>query len=788
MRKLTTCRMCASPIATAVAILATNILPIHADDAVLPNTKPLVGKSDIADQLVAGADTFLLKQLEASIESRGKFWKRDLSSADAYNKSIEPNRERLKFILGVRDSRIAFDSPELVGTISRPARVASADNYDVIAIRWPAFGNVHGEGLLLEPKNGKPIANVVVIPDCGQSPEQCATLLPGVTIDSQYARRLAASGCRVVLPRLINRDERSKGITNREWIYRSAFELGRGMIGYELQKILAIVDWFDQSSGGARRIGVIGWSEGGLLALYAGAIDPRIDCVCVSGYFDSRQRIWQEPIDRNIFGLLNEFGDAELASMIAPRRLIIEAARVREEAFSGGNGAPGRVLTPNLTSVRAEVARAQTLVQGLRVPHSIELQVSGDDGRGPSATTNTLATFLGTLAPNQTLESKDGLHSAPTPPNAAERHARQLDELDRHNQFLLRESQYVRKAWFWDRLKYDSLQSYEASIEPFRKYFADEVIGRFDIKPLPANARTRRIDANDRWTRYEVVLDVFPDVFAYGLLTLPRDIKSGETRPVVVCQHGLEGRPQDTIGEPSYAYYKAFSTKLAEQGFITFAPQNLYIFRDRFRTLQRKANPLKKTLFSAIVPQHQQIVNWLGSLPQVDPKRIAFYGLSYGGKTAMRVPPLVKGYSLSICSGDFNEWVDKNASTRNPRSYMHTPEYEIFEFNLGETFNYAEMAALIAPRPFMVERGHLDQVADDETVAWEYSKVRRLYDAGLKLPQNTEIEWFVGPHTINGKGTVEFLRRHLNWPTNKERRVSFSTFGDDPVTSISTRK
>ena len=30
-----------------------------------------------------------------------------------------------------------------------------------------------------------------------------------------------------------------------------------------------------------------------------------------------------------------------------------------------------------------------------------------------------------------------------------------------------------------------------------------------------------------------------------------------------------------------------------------------------FRTLQRKANPLGKTLFSIIGPQHRQIVSWL---------------------------------------------------------------------------------------------------------------------------------------------------------------------------------
>ncbi len=89
-------------------------------------------------------------------------------------------------------------------------------------------------------------------------------------------------------------------------------------------------------------------------------------------------------------------------------------------------------------------------------------------------------------------------------------------------------------------------------------------------------------------------------------MTVPKDIKQGERRPVVVCQHGLEGRPQDTVGEPGFKYYDAFATRLAERGFITFAPQNLYIFGDRFRTLQRKANPLKLTLFSLITVQHQR--------------------------------------------------------------------------------------------------------------------------------------------------------------------------------------
>jgi hypothetical protein len=220
-----------------------------------------------------------------------------------------------------------------------------------------------------------------------------------------------------------------------------------------------------------------------------------------------------------------------------------------------------------------------------------------------------------------------------------------------------------------------------------------------------------------------------------------------------------------------FQYYSAFAHELANRGFITYAPQNPYRGQDRFRTLQRKSNPLKRSLFTYIIPQHERTLEWLAGLPNVDPQRIAFYGLSYGGKTAVRVPPMVSKYCLSICSADYNEWVVKNTTVEDRYSYVFTPEYEIFEWNMGHLANYSELASLMTPRPFMVERGHNDGVAPDEWVAWEYSKVRRHY-AFVGLPDKTEIEFFNGPHKINGVGTYDFLHRHLNWPKRPAAAVS----------------
>ena len=288
-------------------------------------------------------------------------------------------------------------------------------------------------------------------------------------------------------------------------------------------------------------------------------------------------------------------------------------------------------------------------------------------------------------------------------------------------------------------------------------------MGRFDEPMLPFNARTRKVAETGKWTAYDVVLDVFQDLFAWGVLVLPKDLKPGERRPVVVCQHGRNGLPRDTLDAGNTAYNN-FAGALAERGFITFAPHNLYRGEDRYRWLSRKANTVKATLFSFIIAQHDQILRWLATLPNVDGDRIAFYGLSYGGETAVRVPAILEKYCLSICSGDFNQWTHKVAATDQPFSFMRTIEWEMPYWNLGHTFDYAEMTYLMVPRPFMVERGHLDRVGTDSWVAHEYAKTRWLY-AQLGLADRTEIEFFQGGHSINGEGTFDFLGKHLNWPT-----------------------
>lgn len=707
---------------------------------ILPGTQPLTATGDLSAQMVAGIDRFLMRETKEAIPKRGL-----------------ADRERLREIIGAVDKRQEVRALELVGTTEQPAKLAEHKIFNVSAVRWPVFEGVHGEGLLLQPKN--PVAGVIAIPDADQSPEQLA---------EGWAKRLAESGCVVIIPTLVDRQDAFSGnaaikrFTNqphREWIYRQAYQMGRHIIGYEVQKVLAAVDWLASQN---LKPGVVGYAEGGLIAFYAAAIDARIASTLVSGYFDSRQKLWSEPIYRNLFGLLASLGDAEIATLIAPRKLIIEYSEAPTiegppKPRDGRSGAaPGSWRTPEQGSVEAEFKRAQKLAPASA--RSMEL-VHGNEGApvGPGSDYALKAFLEGlgvSLASANVTFRLGGVQ-------ATNRQQRQVRELEQFTQRLLRESESVREQFFWTPVKNG------ASLERYKKIFWEEVIGRFPDPTVPANARARQICEKPKWLGYEVMLDVFPDVFAWGYLLVPKGMGPDEKRPVIVCQHGLEGLPEDVVNEDpksrAYGPYRGYAARLADLGFVVYAPHNPYRGRDDFRVLQRKANPLGKSLFSIIIAQHQRALEWLAQLPFVDRERMGFYGLSYGGKTAMRVPAVLTNYCLSICSADFNEWIKKNVTVDSPYSYMFTIEYEMPEFNLGQTFNYAEMAALIAPRPFMVERGHHDGVAPDEWVAYEYAKVRRHYTR-LGLNDKTEIEFFDGPHAINGVGTFRFLQQHLAFP------------------------
>lgn len=728
----------------------------------LPSHSPLQGDfHELHKRSAKDMQAFLRRWSDTARSNRASRWQLRFNSAEAYQASADSKRRRLAEILGVADAREAFDGFEMVATTTRTSLVAQARGYQVQAVRWPVLDGVQGEGLLFEPRTA-PRGSIVVIPDSAWSPEMFGGLQTGLTRSAHMPRLLVEAGFRVLVPVLLDRQARfsvtedgwgktkplSTKIPHREIVQRMAYELGRTVTGFEVQKVLAAVDQFVRQAPGLP-IAVAGVGEGGRVALYSAALDTRIQSAWIKGTFGPREGLWEEPLDRNTWSLLPDFSDAQTAWLIAPRSLIVDDTPAPE--YRGvppspnptpGIAAPGSIRSPQPSDVSAEFARAREVYGKLDA--SAKARLLHED--------TALAGFLGTLGLNA-VPSKLG--EVTMEPNAVvddqTRMQRQFHQMVEHCQRLLRRAEFRRRE-FWAQPG--------RTAKDRRETLWNDIIGRLPdpSAAMPFSARLRYDEP--AWKGYEVELPVWEGVSVYGVLLVPKKMTPGERRPVVVAQHGLRGTPDQIVNPRTDSVYHHFGGQLADQGYVVFAPYGPHDGSEDFRVLTRMTNPLGLTIYSIITGQHQRILEWLGTLPFVDRSRIGLYGLSFGGKTAMRVPALLDGYAASICSGDFNDWILKNASSVYRTSTVYTHSWEIPEFNIASSFNYGEMTFLIAPRPFMVERGHHDTVAMDEWVASEYAKVRRHY-VGLGIGDRTAIEFFDGPHAIHGKGTFEFLARHL---------------------------
>jgi len=488
----------------------------------LPDTAPLIGKDELDVKMMDGLHRFIENKIDHSLERRAHHWKRDGSSAAAYETSIRPNRERFQKILGLVDERVPVRI-ERFGTEDAPALVAETRSYTISQVRWPVLDGISGEGLLLEPK-AEPVASVIALPDADQTPEQLAGLAAGVKQDSQFARRLVENGFRVVVPVLVDRSDRWSGNADiawtnqphREWIYRQAYHMGRHIIGYEVQKILAVVDWLKRRAGSKGKIGVAGYGEGGLLAFYAAAVDPRIDACLISGYFDSRQQTWKEPIYRNVWGLLREFGDAEIATLITPRGLIVEHSEAPDvkgppavRPGRRGGAAVGAIRTPDFSSVQAEFRRIETLL-----PNGLQRRrlIAGKDGQPIAAgSPQALQQFAALLGIKSDMKRSNELPSDRRKHfDAAERQHRQVQELERHVQRLVRAADHTRERFFslHTAVGPRALDLFMERTPRYRNHLWTEVLGKFDDPLLPPKPRSRKIYDREKWVGYEVVLDV----------------------------------------------------------------------------------------------------------------------------------------------------------------------------------------------------------------------------------------------------------------------------------------
>ncbi len=758
----------------------------------------------IRQRIVDQIEAYLHAHTARLAQQRQRHWNRDISSADAYAASVRNNRERLRRLVGAVDDRVAVRMEVYAESLEQPGPLYEGQAYSVFAVRWPVLEDVAGEGLLVMPA-GPVRAAVVALPDADQAPEALLGWGERASEVEPMAAALAEQGVAVVVPVLISRDMRwaqeprqlipvldwmkandrriptHTNLRNRELLWRQTYLMGRHIIGYELQRAYAALDWFQQKFGDDVPLALAGYGEGGLLALYGAALDERVGAALVSGYFGPREAVAREPNERLIWGLLKEFGDAEIASLVAPRGLVLEYSRGPEheavtplppppdageldwfQKMALRAGGPGVLTTPPFEDVAAEVRRLRDLLAGAGFDVPLRFIHGADGATVPAGSGDALAALLEQLG----LEDVSMQPAAAPPPprhgiDAKRRHDRVMDDLIDHLLAWARRSSFERYRHFQGDLS--SPAAWDRSMQPYRRALYDEIVGRLPDSddPPPVNVRQRQVFDAPRWSGHEVIYDALPGVWGFGVLAVPKDIADGERRPLVVLQHGYGGMPGSYARDGAY---RDLMSRLCQRGFVVFAAHL------PFNMDEKNGIPVGATMFSFGVPQYQQALRWLKSLDVVDEKRIGYYGLSYGGRAAMYLPPLIPEFKFAVSSASFSRWPQAGLDHERQGSSLYHERIGPFKFGLGTTFGRAELGLMIAPRGFVVENGYHDTAVVTEDAGHEYAKIRRVYDL-LGIGERAQFNTHIGGHEAHLDTLLPYIHRMLEHPVPAARRV-----------------
>jgi cephalosporin-C deacetylase-like acetyl esterase len=144
----------------------------------------------------------------------------------------------------------------------------------------------------------------------------------------------------------------------------------------------------------------------------------------------------------------------------------------------------------------------------------------------------------------------------------------------------------------------------------------------------------------------------------------------------------------------------------------------------------------------------------------VDPQRIGYYGLSYGGYSALWIPPLEPRLKAVVISGHFNDWRSKITSDATRTSYLLHPDEDFYNWNVLHRFTHVELVTLMAPRPVCIEYGRRDGITTPEWTAYAWKQLSAIRDH-LGLQDRIVMAEFDGVHEVRGDESFTFLDRHL---------------------------
>ena len=266
--------------------------------------------------------------------------------------------------------------------------------------------------------------------------------------------------------------------------------------------------------------------------------------------------------------------------------------------------------------------------------------------------------------------------------------------------------------------------------------------------------RLERVGEDGVATYYRCRIQATQGMETYGLYIVP--LRARKPAPLVIAVHGGGGFPELATFHGGTNYHDLVRGAVAE-GYITYAPLAvMYPYHDRDHgtpipadVRERLDARLKKsgtTLMGVEVTKFMRALDVLQARPEIDPRRIAMIGLSYGGFYTLYAAALDPRIRASVASCCF----------RDPEADAAVVPRVAYE---TDVMNSCELAELVSPRALQVQCGNGDSIFPIAGARRAAARARTCYPGALATA--FDFQEFAGGHEFRGDVAWAFLRREL---------------------------
>lgn len=287
-----------------------------------------------------------------------------------------------------------------------------------------------------------------------------------------------------------------------------------------------------------------------------------------------------------------------------------------------------------------------------------------------------------------------------------------------------------------------------------------ELLGPLPVRVLPDLETVETVQC-DGYRREKVVFDTESTMSVPAYLLVPDERVLPGAAVLAVHGHG-PGKSHVCGLEETETPNGDYGLQLVRRGYVVLAP-DLRCFGERADWNPPDHYACDTNLVHAVMAGWRPLTQNLWDLsrcldvladhPLVDPGRIGAVGLSYGGTMALFLAAWDPRVAAAVVSGYFSSWAE---SHRVPWNMCGS---QVLPGMLGR-LEHVDVAALVAPRPLLVETGTEDMLFPLAAASAAMVQLRAVY-GWLGAPDRLQHDVFQGGHQWHGEEAYPFLDRWL---------------------------